>query len=242
MLKKVLPKLTKKLKKAPLNIKHLNRFNLSELDLEILIANGYPIFIENNYIYLKTAINKVYEQTFCLVDIEATNSDIKKGQIIELAAIKIKNNVIIETFYSLVYSRKVPKIITQITGILEEELLNAPKIEKVLQEFKLFLEDDVFVAHNVNFDYNFISASLKKYYLGELYNRKICSVEFAKKTIISEKYGLKSLKKLLGINNTHHRAYEDVASLVEIFKVSLSKINQKVTTEALIDFVEGKNG
>jgi len=238
MLKKILPNLTKRLKKAPLSLNQINKFNLTELNLQILIANGYPIFIENGYIYLKTAINKINEQTFCLVDIEATNSNIKKGQIIELGAVKFKNNSIIETFHSFIYSKDVPEIITKITGISKEKLLNAPKIEEVLYKFKLFLEDDVFVAHNVEFDYNFISATLKKYHLGELYNRKICSVELAKKTIEAKKYGLKSLKELFGIENNHHRAFEDAISLSEIFKVSLSKINEKFTTEDLIEFVK----
>lgn len=51
-------------------------------------------------------------------------------------------------------------------------LQTAPRLEKVLKEFKEFLGDDVFVAHDIKFDYNFISDSFEKYNLGKLLNRK----------------------------------------------------------------------
>ena len=49
---------------------------------------------------------------------------------------------------------------------------------KSIKDFKLFLEDDVFVAHDIKFDYTFISDSFEKFHLGKLLNRKICSIDF----------------------------------------------------------------
>ena len=59
---------------------------------------------------------------------------------------------------------------------------NAPNLKTVLEEFKIFLEDDVFVAHAIAFDYKFISDSFKKYDLGELCNRRIVYYRIIKKS------------------------------------------------------------
>ena len=126
-------------------------------------------------------------------------------------------------------------------------LENAPRLEKVLKDFKVFLEDDVFIAHDIKFDYTFISESFEKYNLGKLLNRKICTIDLAKRTIESEKYGLSSLKELLNIEvDNHHRAYYDALTTAIIFDKSLENIkksnNSKIkTVEALITFSKSDN-
>ena len=76
-------------------------------------------------------------------------------------------------------------------------LINAPSLKNIIEEFKIFLEDHIFVAHNVNFDYKFISDTCEYFHLGKLANRKLCTIELAKRVICSEKYGLQFLKELL---------------------------------------------
>jgi len=105
-------------------------------------------------------------------------------------------------------------------------LETAPRIEKVLKGFKEFLSDNVFVAHDIKFDYNFISDSFEKYSLGKLLNRKLCTIDLAKRSIKSERYGLSSLKELLNINiQNHHRAYFDALSTKIIFEKCLENID-----------------
>ena len=96
----------------------------------------------------------------------------------------------------------------------------------------------MFVAHNVRFDYNFISESLQKYGYEELLNRRLCTINLAKKTIESEKYGLSYLKEHLSIDaGVHHRAYADALSALKIFEISLKNVPDEVkTTEDLIEF------
>ena len=118
-------------------------------------------------------------------------------------------------------------------------LENAPLLESVLKEFKLFLEDDVFIAHDIKFDYNYISDSLEKYDLGKLENRKLCSIDLAKRTIDSPRYGLSFLKEELEIEiDNHHRAYFDALATTHVFAESLKKIDKdKITNvENLISF------
>jgi DNA polymerase-3 subunit epsilon len=209
-----------------------------ELETELLLSNGYPIYLSEDIVYLKTTQNTISEQVFCIVDIETSGGNPKTGQIIELAAIKFKNGIIIEEYQSLVYCKEIPQKVQEITGITPNMLGDAPNLKTVLEEFKIFIEDDVFVAHSVDFDFNFISNSLKKYHLGELLNRKLCTIDLAARTIKAERYGLKYLKEQLNIEiENHHRAYEDALSTVEVLKASLARLGEEIkTTEDLIEF------
>ena len=95
----------------------------------------------------------------------------------------------------------------------------------------------VFVAHNVRFDYDFISATLEKFGFGMLLNRRICTIELARRTIAAQKYGLQSLKDQLGIKNQHHRALSDALACRAIFETSIKRLPWHVqTSEDLITF------
>lgn len=220
-------------------------YETPELEFELLLSNGLPLEFDGDFVFLKTTRTPITEQTFCIVDIETNGGSAKKGyQIIELGAVKYKNGQIIDKFESLVYAKEIPQYVQEVTKINLKMLENAPRLEKVLQEFKVFLEDDVFVAHDIKFDYTFISDSFEKFHLGKLLNRKICSIDLAKRTIESEKYGLSFLKEQLNINvDNHHRAYYDALTTAIVFEKSLSNIdNLKIkTVEDLIAFSKSDN-
>ena len=216
-------------------------FDNPELEFELLLSNGLPLEFDNDNIFLKTTKTKLEEQTFCIVDIETNGGSVSKGyQIIELGAVKYKNGKIIDKFESLVHTTEVNEYIQEVTNISPDMLVDAPVIESVLKEFKLFLGDDIFIAHDIKFDYKFISDSFEKYDLGKLENRKLCTIDLARRTIEAEKYGLSSLKNILSIDvDNHHRAYYDALATTYIFEKSLSilKNNDKIkTSEDLISF------
>lgn len=191
---------------------------------------------EDNEIELGTRFRDISEQEFCIVDIETTGGT-TNGQIIEIGAIKMKNGTEIGRFESFIAAPIVPENITELTGIRASDLVGAPNLLNVLERFKIFLGTSVFIAHNVNFDYGFISHSLNEIGLGILLNRKLCTIDLSRRTIASQKYGLGSLKELLGINNTHHRALNDAIAAAEIFKVCLTRLPFSIqTTEDLISF------
>ena len=211
-----------------------------QLEFELLLSNGLPLdFIEENKVCLRTNYTNIKDQTFCIVDIETNGSNVKKGhQIIELGAVKYKNGQIIDKFESLVFAKEIPEFVQEVTNIVPSMLENAPRLETVLKEFKIFLQDDVFVAHDIKFDYNFVSESFEKFSLGKLLNRKICTIDLAKRTIKAEKYGLSSLKELLNIDiENHHRAYFDALTTAIVFEKCLKNLSNEIkTTEDLIRF------
>jgi DNA polymerase-3 subunit epsilon len=213
-------------------------FDSIDLQKELILSNGMPLYFDKNNVHLKTLNTKIKDQVFCVVDIETTAGNANDGQIIELAAIKVKNNKIIETYESLVTANSIPKKVQEITGITLDMLKDAPNLKDVLEEFKIFIEDDVFVAHNISFDYKFISDSLKKYDLGELFNPKLCTIELAKRTFLAKRYGLKYLKEEFDIKvDGHHRAYIDTLSTVYVFEKSLENLPDDIIyTQDLINF------
>ena len=94
---------------------------------------------------------------YTVVDIETTGLSPRRDSIIEIAALRIRNNEIIDTFTSLINPGfDIPVFISELTGITNEMLSDAPIIDSVLPPFIDFLGDDVIVGHNVNFDVNFL--------------------------------------------------------------------------------------
>jgi DNA polymerase-3 subunit epsilon len=178
---------------------------------------------QNGKIMMPTRFRDFNEQVFCIVDIE-TSGGINSGQIIEIGAVKIQGGKEIGRFETLVWASEVPQNISELTGIYQFDLIGAPRLANALEKFRLFLGDAVFVAHNVNFDYEFISLSLAKQGFGMLLNRKICTIDLARRTIESHRYGLGALKQILGIDNAHHRALNDAIAACEIFKECIKRL------------------
>lgn len=207
-----------------------NLYDWRFLGLEILKT-------KNGKISLATRFRPFKEQIFCVVDIETNANSIENGQIIEIGAIKFQNGTEIDRFETFVKCDIVPEEISLLTGIYVDDLKNAPNLKEVLANFRLFLKDSVFIAHNVNFDYNFISKSLQKFDMGMLLNRKICTIELSRRTILSPKYGLSSLKEILNINSVHHRALSDASAAKDIFLECIKRLPWSIeTTEDLINF------
>lgn len=220
-----------------------NFFESSSLELELLISNGFPLEFIDDKVLLKTARNHISKQTFCIVDIETNGSDITRGQIIELGAVKYRDGKIIDKYDSLVYAKTIPPYIQEVTNITPSMLEDAPIINKVLEEFKIFLEDDVFVAHDIKFDYKFVSDSFEKYDLGKLENRKLCTIDLSKRTIEAKRYGLDFLKELLNIDiKNQHRAYSDALSTSYLLAENFKKLPSFIqTAEDLIEFSKSDN-
>ncbi|SMC08382.1 3'-5' exonuclease [Nitratiruptor tergarcus] len=209
-----------------------------ELLYQTLLARGFPLAQKDDHILLKTAKTPFLKQEFVVVDIETNGSKPEFSQIIEIGAIKFQGSEIIDRFESFVFAEEVPEYITKLTGIELDDLAHAPGQKEVLLAFKKFLGDSVFVAHNVNFDYNFISRKLEQLGYEKLANRKLCSIDLARKTIQSERYGLEYLNENLGINTlVSHRAYADAFTAYKLVQMALEKIpDEIITTEDLIKF------
>ena len=210
-----------------------------DLFLELTRAQGLNILRKQGRYYFDTKFIRLEDAEFCIVDIEANGSHIERHQIIEIAAVKVKNGKIIDRYESLVYTKEINPIIAQLTGIRAEDTQDAPDLKTVMMEFKLFLGNAVFVAHDVKFDYNFTSLNMQKIGLEPLLNRSLCSLALAERTIVSFKYSIAYLDKTfhLNPNATHHRAMSDVLTTYALFLLSLKNCNESLNNvEDLIKF------
>lgn len=207
--------------------------------LEIWRAQGLDIIRHKGYYYFNTKFLPIEQAEFCIVDIETNGSKIDKHQIIEIAALKCKYGKVVDTFDSLVQCDQINTHITEITGITVDETIDAPPLKEVLLEFKNFLGDAIFVAHDVKFDYRFISLSLQKVGLPPLLNRDLCSLALAERSLVSYRYALSYLNKTFNLypEASHHRAPCDVMTTYELFKLCLKEMDEKVNNvEDLIKF------
>jgi len=94
---------------------------------------------------------------YIVLDIETTGLDPTYDEIIELAAVRVRNNAIDGTFTSLVKpDYPIDDFISELTGITNDMLCDAPSLSAVLPDFLRFVGNDTLVGHNVNFDINFI--------------------------------------------------------------------------------------
>jgi DNA polymerase III subunit epsilon len=151
------------------------------------------------------------EQDYVVVDVETTGSWSSGDRITEIGAVKIRNHQVVDEWHSLVNpQRAIPSKITQITGITNEMVRDAPVFSELADSFMRFMGDGIFVAHNVNFDYGFISYEYER--LERRFRfRKLCTVAEMRRRFPGHKsYGLGKLCALYGIElETHHRALCD---------------------------------
>ncbi len=209
-----------------------------ETILILLQASGYPIVEKEGRYALETLFTPYEQQKYCVIDIETNGSKPETAQVIEVGAVIFQNGQVIDRFESFVACTFLPEYISKITGILPEDLMNAPSQLEVLTQLRTFMEDAIFVAHNVNFDYGFLNYSFERFGLGTIGNLKLCSIELARRTIESERYGLAYLSETLDLGaHTQHRAFSDALVTSRLLALSFQNLPNYVTvTDELLRF------
>jgi DNA polymerase III subunit epsilon len=157
--------------------------------------------------------------SFVALDIETTGLNPTQDRIIEISGIKVVDGVIKEEFSQLVNpGRRLPNFIVSLTGITDDMLRDASDIDHVLDQFLIFLKDDVLLGHNIIFDYSFIKESLFKrnipffckgidtLYLSRLLNAKLNSKSLVN---MCRYYGIK--------NPNAHRALDDARAAYRLY-------------------------
>ena len=162
---------------------------------------------------------KKFEGTYVVFDLETTGLEANKEEIIEIGACKVVDGRIDEVFSTFVKpSKAIPKEITELTGINDEMVKDAPTINYVLPDFFKFCYGSSLVAHNIAFDISFIHAISKK--LSYNFNHaNIDTIELAKKYLPGLKnYKLGTVVEKLNISlENAHRAVHDATATAKVF-------------------------
>jgi DNA polymerase-3 subunit epsilon len=220
-------------------IKYTTLLEDSDTIFILLQASGYPIEQRNEGGYrLETFFTPYREQKYCVIDIETNGSKPGTSQVIEIGAIMVQNGKVIDRYETFIECAYLPEYITKITGIEPEDLIGAPSRREALIGLRHFMGDAIFVAHNANFDHSFLNASFDRFGLGGIGNPKLCTIDLAKRTFESERYGLAYLIDFLKIETaTHHRAFSDAVCANKVMEKSLENIPEYVkSADDLIRF------
>ncbi len=218
--------------------KHTTLFEDVDTLFILLQASGYPIVYQDGRYRLETYFTPYKEQKYCVIDIETNGSKPESAQVIEVGAVMVQNGKVIDTFESFVACAFVPEYITKVTGIVSEDLEGAPSRLEVLTKLRAFLDDAIFVAHNADFDYGFLNYSFDHFGLGTIGNQKLCSIDLARRTIESDRYGLAYLGETLKLGeHIQHRAFSDALITSKLLDLSFKNLPKYVkSTDDLLRF------
>ena len=160
------------------------------------------------------------QMKYAIIDVETTGMGVQGNRITEIAILVHDGERTLEKFQTLVNPQcSIPYSISRLTGIYDHMVEKSPKFHEIARKVVEMTEDCVFVAHNVNFDYNVIRKEFQD--LGFTYSRKkLCTIRLARKLIPGlPSYSLGKICKVLGIqNHDRHRAMGDAEATVILFE------------------------
>jgi DNA polymerase-3 subunit alpha (Gram-positive type) len=166
---------------------------------------------------------------YVVFDIETTGFSPTNDKIIEIGAVKIKNNSIVDRFNRLINPKmKIPEKIIELTGITDELVQDKPVIDEVLLEFYEFIGDSVLVAHNASFDVGFIKENYSR--IGKIIsNPTLDTLELSRVLFPNlKKHRLNIIANYLDIKlENHHRAVDDAEATAKIFLKCLELVKEK---------------
>lgn len=172
---------------------------------------------------------------YAIVDIETTGSYAAANGITEISIHVYDGKKVVETFETLINPQQpIPYFIQAMTGISDSMVSNAPLFEEVAEKIYSLLEHNIFVAHNVNFDYSFVLAHMKACGY-ELHCKKLCTVRLSRKIFPGlASYSLGKLCDALDIPiQNRHRAGGDTAATVKVFELLLQHDKEQHISKAL---------
>ena len=160
---------------------------------------------------------------YVVFDLETSGLD-NTDEITEFGAVKIRGGKIVEQWTTLVHiNKKLSETNIAITGITDEMLKDAPKIEEVFPDFMKFIDGTIVVGHNVDFDAGFVSreANREDY---NFRNKTIDTCSMARTYVLGLKnYKLDTVAEHFNVVFRHHRALSDAYATAEIF-IEMMKI------------------
>lgn len=162
---------------------------------------------------------KHFPGTYVVFDLETTGLESTRDEIIEIGACKVENGRITEIFSTFVNPKKhISKEITDLTGINDDMVKDAPTINYVLPDFYKFSYGASLVAHNIAFDISFIYSAAKKLSYN-FDNQLIDTLEMSRNKLPGLKnYKLGTVVERLNIVLDHaHRAVNDATATAKVF-------------------------
>lgn len=176
----------------------------------------------------------MHDKPFVFLDIETTGGSPHYSRITEIGAVRVEKGKITKQYSQLLQPEEsVPWRITQLTGISDEMLWDAPRFADIIHELELLLSGALFVAHNVNFDFSFIQMEFAK--IGSRFDiDRLCTARLSRS--LYPKQVRHNLDTVIRAHNikviNRHRALDDAKALHEFYKSAVREHGEKVQHEA----------
>lgn len=207
---------------------------MAGIQIDISLSNSGNINMNCNYSnktgkkreYKGTSANR-YVDEYCVLDLETTGVFVNSADIIEISAIKVRNNKVVDEFSTLINPGcHIPAEATAVNNITDDMVKNAPLLDTVLDDFISFVGNDVIVGYNnAGFDMNLIYDSVFRLrnsyftndYLDMLHavRRSLPELENSKLETVSKYYGFDT--------KGEHRALKDCY----LTKACYDKLNEE---------------
>lgn len=161
---------------------------------------------------------------YAIVDIETTGGHAAGNGITEISVYVHDGERVVKHFQTLINPMQpIPTFITSLTGIDSAMVADAPVFDEIADVLFEMLNENIFVAHNVNFDYSFVKHQLKRSGY-ELTAKKLCTVRLGRRVFPGlQSYSLGNLCRSLKIPiENRHRADGDAKATVKLFEYMLA--------------------
>lgn len=199
-------------------MKAADKINKDEEKIKI-IYGVEAYFMDDLVESVKGDADTGFDGTFICFDIETTGLSAVRDKITEIGAVKVENGIITDTFSTFANPEMpIPQKITQLTGITDDMVKDAPSQSEAVGAFLEFAGDNVLVAHNAPFDTSFIAKACED--MGREYNYTSIDTVAISRAILTDIKNCKldTVAKFLRLGDfNHHRATDDAEMLARIF-------------------------
>lgn len=207
--------------------------NLAKLLVSDLVETDPRLHLNDEtveFIPFETDSRKLFETDFVVFDLETTGAKCPPCRITEIGAYRISRGEIVAEFQTLINPEtSIPPFITQLTGISNSMVKNAPKFFDVAHDFLNFIGDAVLVAHNAHFDLRFLNHEIGRIHQGyRVGNSHLCTVQLSRKLLPDiENHRLHTVAEHYSIFiENRHRAADDAHATAKIFVNLLHQMNE----------------
>lgn len=163
-----------------------------------------------------------YVSDYVVFDLETTGISVIKDEVVEISAVKVVNGEVVEEFSTLVNPcMHIPVYASDVNGITDDMVADAPTFDKALKGFLDFVGDGILVGHNIHsFDMRFICRDAQKYYGKTVGNDYIDTLKIAQVYLPKLRHlSLTDLAQHYGIDAAGaHRALNDCRMNQKIFE------------------------
>lgn len=202
-------------------------------DMKIIYGiEAYYINDENSISVVRGRSAEPLDGTFIVFDLETTGLNPASEEITEIAAVRVVEGEIRDSFQTYVNPHKpIPPEITELTGISDETVADAPDLDKAVPEFLKWAGEGQYplVAHNAGFDMGFLRTACQRQGI----EREFTSIDTLEMSRLMlphmHKFKLNILAKELQVGPfEHHRASEDAAVLGRIYVKLLKRLREEM--------------